>query len=314
MLAFVLSDKGPTLVHDFPDPEPPPGRVRVRLRMAGVCRTDLELARGYMGFAGVLGHEFVGEALEGRLAGRRVVGGINFACGDCELCRRGLGRHCPHRTVLGIQGADGVFGEELVLPEANLLEVPEGLGDTEAVFTEPVSAACEVLEQLDRAEPGPVLVVGDGKLGPLIAQVLASEGYEVSLVGRHLEGVAWLEDRGVVLIGAEPEGGPWPLVVEASGSAEGLATAIEATEPRGTLVLKTTVAGRHEIDLSPVVINEITLLGSRCGRMEEGLARLADGRVEVGPMVAARYGLTEIDRGFEHAARPGTRKVLIEGL
>ncbi len=239
-----------------------------------------------------------------------MVGEINFACGRCPWCQRGLGRHCPDRRVLGIAGADGAFAEVLALPEQNLHEVPDTLSDEVAVFTEPVAAACEVLEQLGDARPASALVLGDGKLGPLVAQVLAGEGVDVELVGRHVDGLSWLTARGV-RVGARPRRARYELVVEATGRAEGLPEAIARTLPRGTLVLKSTVAGEHRINLAPVVVDEITVIGSRCGRFPPALERLERGRVEVRPLVAARYPLAQACEAIRRAGQPGVRKVLI---
>jgi len=345
MLALVLEGERARLVRDHPRPlagaragatgqsssdADAGAMVRVRMRAAGICSTDLELARGYMGFAGVLGHEFVGEALDGDLAGRRVVGEINFGCGRCRRCERGMSRHCAARRVLGILGADGALAEELIVPRRNLIEVPASVDDDEAVFTEPVAAACEILEQLgtatgygradglaaviDAVGDAGALVLGDGKLGPLVAQVLAAEGFDVTLVGHHLERLGWLADRGVKLTPRLPEDARHGLVVEATGSAEGLRQAVAATEPRGTLVLKTTVAGEHRVELAPLVIDEITVIGSRCGRFGPALERLADRRVLVRELIDARYPLAEVEQAFAHAARGGTRKVLVEGV
>jgi hypothetical protein len=207
MLAFVLDEKGPHMSPDQPEPEPGPDEVVVRVLRAGVCNTDLELARGYMDFNGVLGHEFVGQALDGPLAGKRVVAGINFGCGRCAWCKGGLERHCPSRRVMGILGADGAMAERVAVPSANLRVVPDGIDDDAAVFTEPVAAACEILDQLEAANGlretrTPALVFGAGKLGPLIAQVLAAAGFDVGLVGRHLDSVEWL-----ATLGSAPSGG-----------------------------------------------------------------------------------------------------------
>ncbi len=311
MLAFTLSGTTTRLIRNHPDPEAGAGYVRVRTRTAGICNTDLELAKGYMGFQGVLGHEFVGEALEGAHVGRRVVGGINFGCGHCPACEQGMARHCPNRTVLGIQGADGVFAETFVIPERNLIPVPDAVTDEAAAFTEPVAAACEILEQLQGAAPEPALVLGDGKLGILCAQVLAASGWPVALVGRHLETLGWLAERGIELVGEAPARGGYGLVVEATGSSAGLETAIASVRPRGNLVLKTTVADRHQVDLAPVVIHEINILGSRCGRFEPALALLARGGVDVAPMISARYALEDMEEAFAVAGRRGTRKVLV---
>lgn len=308
MFAFVLQEGPPSLVKDWPYPEPHDGLVRVRTLIAGICNTDLELARGYMGFRGVLGHEFVGEARDGAFAGKRVVGGINFGCGRCEVCLQGLARHCPQRRVLGIVGADGALAEEFLIPEANLIEVPSSVTDDSAAFAEPVAAACEILEQVGSVEGRRVLVIGDGKLGMLVAQVLASDGGSVTLEGRHLDQIGWLRDRGIRLASGD---GRYDVVVEATGSRDGLARAIQTCRPRGTLVLKTTIAGKHEIDLAPLVIDEITVVGSRCGRMKPALERLADGRVIVEPMISARFALLDAESAFETAAHRGVRKVLV---
>ncbi|MBI5505461.1 MAG: alcohol dehydrogenase catalytic domain-containing protein [Deltaproteobacteria bacterium] len=313
MLAFVFDEGRTRLRRDYPRPDPPPGFVRVRMLAAGICNTDLEIARGYMGFCGVLGHEFVGEALEGSFMGRRVVGGINFGCNVCEWCRRGMSRHCPTRSVLGIKGADGAFAEELVVPERNLLAVPDRVSDEHAVFVEPLAAACEIVEQLGDVERGPALTLGAGKLGSLVAQVLAVAGFASDLVGRHMENLDWIAQIGVRRVGERPDRDHYGLVVDATGTSEGLKTAIACTKPRGHLVLKTTVAGAHQVDLAPVVINEISVVGSRCGRFEPALDLLAGGRISVAPLIDARYPLAEIDEGFAHASRRGVRKVIIRG-
>jgi threonine dehydrogenase-like Zn-dependent dehydrogenase len=315
MLAFVMGEGGPRLERERSTPIAG-GRagndlVRVRTLVAGICNTDLEIARGYMGFRGVLGHEFVGEAMTGAWAGRRVVGGINFGCGSCHWCSSGLARHCPARSVLGIVGADGVLAEEFLIPERNLLGVPDSVSDEVAAFAEPVGAACEILEQLGAVERTDALVLGAGKLGAVVAQVLAASGYRVDLVGRHLDGLRWLGEQGVRLAGTVPDRTGYALVVEATGTTDGLRIAIDCTRPRGHLVLKTTVAGTHQIDLAPVVINEITLVGSRCGQFEPALAMLADGRVSVAPLIEARYALEDVETAFEHAGRRGVRKILV---
>lgn len=285
--------------------------MRVRTLVAGICNTDLEIARGYMGFHGVLGHEFVGEALSGAFKGRRVVGGINFGCRTCSWCTSGLARHCPGRQVLGIVGADGVLAEEFAIPEENLLAVPDVVDDESAAFAEPVGAACEILEQLGHLERGDALVLGAGKLGTVVAQVLAASGFRVDLVGRHLDSMQWIRDREIRLVEGGPDRNGYDLVVEATGTADGLRVAIDCTRPRGHLVLKTTVAGKHEIDLAPVVINEISIIGSRCGQFAPALDMLCDGRVTVAPLVDARYRLDDVEEAFGHAARRGVRKVLV---
>lgn len=302
-------------VRDVELPPLPAGWARVRVRLAGVCNTDLELVKGYMGFRGVLGHEFVGGVEEGPAAwrGRRVVGEINFACGRCETCARGLARHCPQRSVMGIQRADGAFAQWLQLPAENLHAVPEDLADERAVFSEPLAAAFEILEQVP-VEPGEdCLVLGDGKLGLLAAQVLADAGARVLAVGRHPEKLALLARRGIeTRLAADWTPRPTGLVVEATGSAAGFAQAVAATRPRGTLVLKSTVAEHPGVDLAPLVIHEIQVVGSRCGPFEPALAALAEGRIETDGLVCDRLPLERAAEALERARAPGARKVLIE--
>lgn len=265
-----------------------------------------------MHFRGVLGHEFVGTALDGPLTGQRVVGGINFACGECTTCREGQPRHCPNRSVLGILNADGVFAEEFLIPQENLLRVPDPVGDRAAVFTEPLAAACEVLEQLGTFPRQSALVLGDGKLGLLVAQTLSSDGFHVTLVGRHVERLAWLEARGVRLESSIRDTVKFPLTVEATGSASGLQSAIRATAPRGTIVLKSTIAARHEIDLAPLVIDEIRVIGSRCGPFEPALTRLSRGAIATEEMIDSVYDLTNIEQAVGRAGGSGVMKVLVE--
>jgi threonine dehydrogenase-like Zn-dependent dehydrogenase len=302
-------------VIEAPLPEPLPGSARVRVSLAGVCNTDLELVKGYLGFRGVLGHEFVGVVEDGpeHWRGRRVVGEINFACGRCATCARGLPRHCPARRVMGIQGADGAFAEWVRVPIGNLHAVPDDVADECAVFTEPLAAAFEILEQVELVPGTRCLVLGDGKLGLLVAQVLRDAGARVLAVGRHPDKLAILARRGIETRLAEdwtPE--PTPLVVEATSSALGFRAAVAATEPRGTLVLKSTVAERPRVDLAPLVIHEIRVLGSRCGPFPPALRALAEGRVEVRALVTDRVPLARGAEALERAAAPGAIKVLIE--
>ena len=243
--------------------------VIVRVTKAGICRTDLELTRGYMDFRGILGHEFVGQVCEGPVEwrGQRVVGEINFACGACSLCQVGLPRHCPSRQVMGIAGADGTFAEFVRVPIANLHSVPPSVSDDAAVFCEPLAAAFEILSQIDIAPGVECTVLGDGKLGLLVAQVLQSAGARVLAVGHHAGKLAILAKRDIeTRLAGDWDGAPRPLVVEATGSAEGFARAVAATLPRGTVVLKSTVAERGEVDLSPLVIDEIKVVGDSPAR------------------------------------------------
>jgi len=292
-----------------------PGEGRVRVLRAGVCATDLALLRGYMGFRGVPGHEFVGLALDGPLAGKRVVGEINAACGRCAACRAGRERHCPERTVLGLLGRPGAFAEELALPLANLHAVPEGVSTDAATFTEPLAAAFEIGEQVDLAAVERALVLGDGRLGLLCAQVLALAVGEVLLAGRHRERFERLALPAPNLRWAEPldlSGRAIDLVVEATGRPEALARALALVRPRGTVVLKTTAERAEPLDLAPLVVDEITLVGSRCGPFAPALVALAGGRVAVEPLVAERYPLEDGARALERAGSGGVLKVLID--
>ncbi len=303
-------------VREAPRPARPPGFALIRLLAAGICNTDLELQRGYYGFSGTPGHEFVGvvaEADEAALIGRRVVGEINLACGACDWCRAGLGRHCPHRTVLGIVKHPGAFSEYFTLPERNLHILPDEISTERATFTEPVAAACEILDQVAIPRGGEVAVLGDGKLGLLAAQVLLAHGARVHLYGRH---AAKLAIAGAC--GAETfENGSLPAsrydwVVEATGAPEGLGAAIRMTRPRGTVVMKSTVHGDVPLDTAPAIVNEITLVGSRCGRFEPALELLAGDRLRVEEMISDRFPLADAARAFEQAAAKGVLKVLLE--
>jgi threonine dehydrogenase-like Zn-dependent dehydrogenase len=300
------------LVRDVADPTPGPGEALVRVHLAGICRTDLELVRGYMGFRGIPGHEWVGRVMgseDPALVDRRVVGEINLACRSCPTCAAGLERHCPTRQVLGIVGADGAFADFIRLPVANLHPVPDHVPDKAAVFTEPLAAAFEILDQVAIGPGIRAVVLGDGKLGLLVAQVLGAAGAEVMLAGHHPEKLARARGLGI------PTGIPTPgadLVVDATGAVGGLATALDLVRPRGTVVLKSTVAAEHHLDLAPAVINEVTVVGSRCGRFQPALDALAAGQVSVTSLIDAVYPLSEGAAAFELAATPGTFKVLLD--
>lgn len=298
----------------YPTPPLSNHAALVRVRLAGICSTDVQICKGYMGFQGVLGHEFVGAVCEGplELIGKRVVGEINFACGACTFCLQGLGRHCPNRRVMGILNADGSFAEYVAVPVANLHVVPEAVTDEEAVFTEPLAAAFEILEQVHLQPADAVIVLGDGKLGLLCAQVLHLTGAGVTVVGKHQDKLALLQKLGVhtvLLADWRPQRAD--LVVEATGSTAGLALAIETVRPRGTLVLKSTVAESHSLSLAPLVINEVTVVGSRCGRFPPALRALAQRSVSVTPLIDKIYPLAEGVAAVRYAARPGALKVLL---
>ena len=297
MQALVF-ESGRASVRDLPRPRPKKGFALVRVLVSGICNTDLELARGYHDFSGVPGHEFVGrvEAPAGsRWIGKRVVGEINLGCGACDFCGKGLPRHCRRRTVLGILGHPGAHAEFLTLPEKNLREVPREISDEEAVFVEPLAAACEILEQVPLAPDTRAAVLGVGKLGTLVAQVLEDAGARVVRLGR----------------GDAARAGSFDIVVEATGSPEGMPRAIELVRPRGTIVWKSTHHGPVSFDAAPVVVHEITLVGSRCGVFEPAIERLRQKRVEVASLVSEEFSLSEAKRALAAAARPGARKILI---
>jgi len=301
-------------VGERPQPESGPDTAVVRVHLAGICNTDLELVRGYMGFHGVLGHEMVGTVVAGpdEWRGRRVAAEINFACGRCSFCARGLQRHCPQRRVMGILAADGAFAEYVAVPVANLHAVPDGVDDDAAVFTEPLAAAFEILEQLGDVSGSETIVFGDGKLGLLAAQVLHNAGARVLTVGRHDTKLAVLKRRGIATALVDNWSGEQAeLVVEATGAAAGFARAIAATRPRGRLVLKSTVAGAIETDLAPLVVNEIQVIGSRCGPFAPALRALAAGDVDVKSLISRRFALRDGVAALECARARGALKVLL---
>ena len=314
MRALSLGPDGPAFTRDQPAPDRP-GEARIALRLGGVCATDLELCRGYMGFQGVLGHEFVGEVLQAPdrcLVGRRVVGEINAACGTCPSCRAGRPTHCPHRTVLGIQGRDGAFADELCLPVGNLHVVPEGVPDEAAVFVEPLAAACRILEQVHVRPGDRVIVLGLGRLGQLCARVLALTGAQVSGVARSPQKLGLLP-RSVqaVPLAQVQDLELADLVVDCTGAPEGLRLASSRVRPGGTLVLKTTVHLPEPLSPTPWVIDEITVIGSRCGPFAPALRLLAAGRVEPRDLVTARYPLEQGVEALRRAGEAGSVKVLL---
>jgi alcohol dehydrogenase len=282
---------------------------------AGICNTDLELQRGYYGFAGVPGHEFVGEVVEADTAdliGRRVVGEINLGCCACEWCKLKLERHCPHRTVLGIVKHPGAFQEFFTLPERNLHIVPDSIPTEAAVFTEPLAAACEILDQIQFPCSSQIAVLGDGKLGLLIAQALNAYGLKIHQFGRHADKLRISEKAGVhTEVASELPAAAYNWVVDATGSPEGLQQAIRMVRPRGTVILKSTQHGLVGVDTAPVIVNEITLVGSRCGRFEPALDLLSRGLINVQDMISGWEKLADAPRAFERAARKGTMKVLL---
>src|SRR5215211_2843689 len=283
----------------------------VRVTLSGICNTDLEIARGYAGFNGTIGHEFVGVVED---TGERVVGEINAGCGKCDLCRAGDSRHCPSRTVLGIHGRDGAHAEFLQLPAGNLFPVPDNIPDEHAVFTEPLAAACGVLERVSISTSDRVAVIGDGKLGLLCAQVLALTGASLLLIGKHSSKLRIAERRGIETATpkqAAKRSKQFDVVVEASGAAAGFALALELLRPKGQLVLKSTFHGKTEMDAARVVVDEISIVGSRCGRFTPALELLKKDAVDVDNLISEEYALSKGVHAMRRAGVKGVLKVLL---
>lgn len=302
-------------IRDIPRPRKP-DEALIKIRRAGICSTDLELVKGYYPYAGVIGHEFVGEVVQTEAAswiGQRVVGDINVACGQCEQCLQGRPTHCERRTVLGIVNRDGTFAEYTQLPIVNLHRVPDSVPDEMAVFTEPLAAALEIQDQIQIKPPDRVLLIGAGRLGQLIAQTLALTGCDLHVVARHERQQSLLKSRGIRII-AEEQIQPWrwDIVVEATGSPSGFALARRAIRPRGMMVLKSTYKGEMSVNFSSIVVDEIQLVGSRCGPFEPALRLMESGQVDPTILIAEEFKLNEALKAFERAAEPGVLKVLIE--
>lgn len=301
-------------LRDVPQPQKP-NEALVKIRKAGICSTDLELVRGYYPYTGILGHEFVGEVVKADDAswiGQRVVGEINAVCGECEQCLNGRPTHCENRTVLGIVNRDGIFAEYTSLPIANLHKVPASVPDGMAVFAEPLAAALEIQEQISIQPGDRVLLVGAGRLGQLIAQTLALTSCDLRVVARHPRQQDLLTARGIRLINeADVQKWRWDVVVEATGAPSGFALARRAIRPRGTLVLKSTYKGEMSVDFSSIVVDEINIIGSRCGPFEPALRLMEERQVDPTVLIDAEYPLTEAVKAFERAAQPGALKVVV---
>lgn len=319
MQALYLEDGRLALRDDLPRPTPGSDDALIRVVLAGICSTDLEIVKGYAGgFHGIVGHEFVGvvegvgrPAHDGWI-GRRVVGTINLGCRQCPVCLGEGPEHCPNRTVLGIHSKDGIFAEYATLPAANLLAVPDGVPDDEAVFTEPLAAALRVREQVVVRPSGRVAVVGPGRLGLLVAQVLALGGTDVTVLGRRAASLELPRQLGLATgLVDEAADNSYDFVVEATGNDGGFAHSLRLVRPRGTLVLKSTFHGNANLNLTKLVVAEINVVGSRCGPFAPALRLLEQGAVQVRPLIEAEYPLREGLAAFEHAARPGVRKVLL---
>jgi len=312
MRALWLEDRRLRVRDDVPRPRVE-GEALVRVVLAGICNTDLELTRGYYPYAGIPGHEFVGVVEEGpeELRGRRVAGEINATCGSCEACLAARRTHCDHRTVLGIIARNGAFAEYLTLPAANLHLVPDAVPTEEAVFAEPLAAALQIRQQVRIGPEERVLLVGDGKLGQLIAQTIALTGCKLLVVGRHDAKLELLRSRGIETATAVPQGRRFDVAIDSTGNAEGFAAARNALRPRGTLVMKSTYAGALTVNASSLVVDEITLVGSRCGPFAPALDLLESRAVDVRPLIHARYTLDDAVAAFAEAEQPGALKVLV---
>ncbi len=317
----VVFDEGLKLVNDYKKPIPQKGEALVRVTLAGICNTDYEITKGYMGYKGILGHEAVGVVEEindedKSLLGKRVVPEISYGCKkpDCPYCAEKLYRHCPERHTLGIWRKDGVFGEYFTMPLEVLFEVPENVPDEQAVFVEPLAAACEITEQLHIKPFQKVIVLGDGKLGLITALTLNAQNYDVTLVGKHQNKLDIAKAQGVktALLQDFPIEKKYDVVVEATGSVSGFETSLALTKPRGVLVLKSTVATGKELNLAPIVIDEITVLGSRCGQFGPALRLLESGKIDFSPLISAKYNVDDALEAFEKNKEKETLKVLLQ--
>ncbi len=317
----VVFDETLKLDNNYEKPVPAKGEALIKVKLAGICNTDFEITKGYMGYKGILGHEFVGvvedvNSDDKSLVGKRVVAEISYGCHepDCEWCNQGLVRHCPNRHTIGIWKKDGCFAEYITLPTEILFEVPENVSDEQAVFVEPLAAACEIVEQLHIQPIQKVLVQGDGKLGLTTALALNAYNYDVVLAGRHQNKLDIAKAQGVkTILSQDLKKEPvYDVVVEATGSISGFEDAMVLTKPRGILVLKSTVAGSKEINLAPIVINEITVLGSRCGQFKPALRLLEKERIDFSPLISGVYGIDNAIEAFERNKEKDSLKVLIK--
>ncbi|MBL7190452.1 alcohol dehydrogenase catalytic domain-containing protein [bacterium] len=300
---------------DIPNPAPAADEALIKTITAGICATDLEIFKGYMNFEGIPGHEFAGEvieAAEAALIGKRVAGEINAGCGKCNYCLTGLERHCPNRTTLGIKGRNGVFAEYFTLPMKNLYPIPENLSSHEAVFVEPLAAAVEIMEQVHINPNWKVLLIGDGRLAALIAQVLKLHGLDFITAGKNSKKLSLFNEWGSHTIETDPPKAGYDLVIEASGHPSGWDSAVSAVKPRGTIVLKSTYAGSFNFNPAPLVINEITVTGSRCGKFAPAIRLLEAGLVDVEKLISAVYPFDRILEAVEYAKKPDVFKVLVD--
>ncbi len=311
----IVFEAGQVAFREVPEPVPAPGEALIQVLLAGICGTDLEIIKGYGGFEGILGHEFVGRVVKGTAAliGRRVVGEINCVCGRCDLCQGGLSAHCRRRTVLGIAGRPGAFAEFLTLPERNLLVLPNEVGDEEAVFTEPLAAAMQVTRQVRIERRSQVAVLGTGRLGLLVAQVLAQTGCRLTAIGRNPKTLDFLDRRRIrnLSIDSVRQWNDQDIVIDCTGSPEGLGLAMRLVRPRGQVVLKTTCRADAPIDLSSLVVNEVTMIGSRCGPFDEALSLLGRKEIDVTGLITRVFPLREGVAALRLAADPDHLKILL---
>lgn len=315
----VVFDNGLKLDNNYPMPTPKVGEALIKVNTIGICNTDYEITKGYMGYKGILGHEFTGvvesvNAEDKSLVGKRVVGEINCGCSECEWCVQGLERHCFNRSTLGIWQREGCFAEYVCLPVKNLLEIPQNVSNEEAVFVEPLAAALEILEQVHIPPYKKVIVLGDGKLGLIIALALNAAGLDITLVGKHQEKLDIAKAQGVktkLLQDLKIEKA-YDFVVEATGSITGFETSLALTKPRGTLILKSTIAASKEFNLAPIVIDEITVLGSRCGQFAPALRLLESKRIDVKPLISDIYDIDDSIKAFERNTEKSSVKVLVK--
>ncbi len=315
----VVFDNGLKLDKNYAKPSPQKGEALIKVNTIGICNTDYEITKGYMGYKGVLGHEFTGvveeiNADDKSLLNKRVVGEINCGCGECEWCNQGLERHCPNRSTLGIWQREGCFAEYVCLPVKNLLEIPENVSDEEAVFTEPLAAALEILEQIHIPPYKKIAVLGDGKLGLMIALALNAAGLDLILIGKHENKLEIAKKQGVKtkLLSDVEIKKEFDFVVEATGSISGFETSLALTKPRGTLILKSTIAASKEFNFAPVVVDEITIVGSRCGQFAPALRLLESGRIDVKPLISDIFELDESIAAFERNKEKSSIKVIVK--
>jgi len=303
-------------VTDYPVPRPKHDEALIRVTHAGICNTDIEITKGYMGFKGIPGHEFVGiveKCVDKNLVGKRITGEINLGCGQCYYCRNQMQNHCSARSVLGILNKDGAFAEYVTLPVRNLHKIPKTIPDEEAIFIEPLAAAYEILEQVAISSTDKICVLGDGKLGLLVAQVIANTGGELTTIGRHREKLSILDEIGIKTgLSQEFKYRDFDIVIDCTGSSSGMRMALQIVKPRGKIVLKTTMAKKIQIDMNQFVINEISLIGSRCGPFSSAVKAIRSRQIDLYPLISDVFPVEEGVKAFQYAASKGVLKVILK--